>query len=189
MIGSQRRPELAATKAPSAIDIAWSAGIYEGEGTCRNTCKTKTGFMLSVVQKDPELLYRLRDWFGGSVRLMGSGVYTWDACGDRARVFMGVTYPFFTARRKAQVDATGALVFFGCTPQSGLTVEEVQARLTSFNTAEKSKTWLGGAGSARAKERYRIKCQNPVWVAQQRQKRLELSSRKEKAQRNLFAIA
>jgi len=35
------KPELAPTKVPSTIDIAWAAGVYEGEGSCRNCGKRK----------------------------------------------------------------------------------------------------------------------------------------------------
>src|SRR5271170_6920004 len=101
------RPDLDATKVPSLIDIAWSAGIYEGEGCCRLAGKTKRGLMIQVAQKDPELLYRLRDWFGGSVKFAHCStvpadqqVYSWSACGDRARIFLALIYSFMTARRK-----------------------------------------------------------------------------------------
>jgi hypothetical protein len=100
------KPELDATKVPTALDIAWSAGIYEGEGTCRLCGHTKRGFMVSVAQKDPELLYRLRDWFGGSIRgVSKSGCHNWEICGDRARIFVALIYAVLTSRRKIQADA------------------------------------------------------------------------------------
>ena len=88
-------------------------GIFEGEGHCRLCGKTNRGFMVSAVQKDPELLYRLRDWFGGAANGHGKnrGIHVWDCCGDRGRLFIALVYRFMTARRMVQIDATGALDF------------------------------------------------------------------------------
>ena len=100
------------TKSPTPIDIAWAAGIFEGEGSCNAGGHNKRSFSATVSQKDPELLYRLRDLFGGGVRQYHVGdqgrfeVYHWTCCGDRGRVFLAAIYPFLTARRKAQIDAT-----------------------------------------------------------------------------------
>jgi hypothetical protein len=141
------RPELDPTKVPSALDIAWAAGIYEGEGTCRNCGKTKRGFMVSVTQKDPEILYRLRIWFGGSVRDngAGAGVHTWDICGDRARIFTALTYEFLTVRRKTQVDATGCLEFLGGRSPISLSIDELKDQLLAYYEAHRGTTWRGNA--------------------------------------------
>jgi hypothetical protein len=127
------RPDLDATKVPSAIDIAWSTGIYEGEGTCR-LAGVRRGLMASVVQKDPEILYRLRDWFGGSVRDNGAKIdcHTWDICGDRCRVFLALCYSFLSARRKVQVDKTNALEFMSGMSPAGLSQSDLQGRLVAF---------------------------------------------------------
>src|ERR1700733_5848744 len=96
-----------ATKKPTAIDVAWAAGIYEGEGCCVKAGKNKQAFSVMVSQKDPELLYRLKEWFGGRVTLYKNGVgkkdsnfqvYHWLVCGDRGRVFLACIFPFMTAR-------------------------------------------------------------------------------------------
>jgi len=106
-----------AIKKPTAIDVAWSAGIYEGEGSCCKAGNNNQSFVVLVSQKDPEILYRLKDWFGGNVTLYKNGVgkkgsnfevYHWRICGDRGRVFLGCIYPFLTARRKSQIDTTSA---------------------------------------------------------------------------------
>jgi hypothetical protein len=105
-----------ATKVPTAIDVAWAAGIYEGEGSCGKAGHNGKSFNVCVPQKYPELLYRLKDLFGGRVTLYENGVgkggkfqvYHWSICGDRARVFLGCIYPFLTARRKAQIESTSA---------------------------------------------------------------------------------
>lgn len=100
--------KLEPTKVPTAMDVAWSAGIYEGEGCCQ--CSGRGRFGLRVTQKDPEILYRLRDWFGGSITRQGV-CKVWLACGDRARYFIALIYPFLTARRRFQVDSAQALEF------------------------------------------------------------------------------
>lgn len=112
----KNNPALDATKVPTAIDIAWAAGFWEGEGSCRRT-KTR-GISITAVQKDSESLYRLREFFGGNVRFARCATippeqqcHVWECCGDRARLFMAVIYSFLTARRKAQIDATRALEF------------------------------------------------------------------------------
>ena len=100
-----------AVKKPTAIDVAWAAGIYEGEGCCVKAGNSYNSFSVMVSQKDPELLYRLKEFFGGRVTQYKNGkfdVYHWVVCGDRGRVFLGCIYPFLTARRKAQIENTTA---------------------------------------------------------------------------------
>jgi hypothetical protein len=112
-IVKQDRKGLDAVRRPTAIEIAWAAGIYEGEGSC---VATRTSFGVSVSQKDPELLYRLRDLFGGNVSHYNNRIFNkkicpishWNISGDRGRTFIGAIYPFLTARRKEQIDATSA---------------------------------------------------------------------------------
>lgn len=126
--------ELDATKMPTEIDIAWAAGIFEGEGHCRLCGNTNRGFMASVVQKDTELLYRLRDWFGGSVNRQGrkNDIHVWDCCGDRGRLFIALIYKFMTARRKVQIDATRALDFLDGRSSDGLSVAQLKGELNLY---------------------------------------------------------
>jgi len=117
MIVRKDKSDLDATKIPTALDVAWAAGIYEGEGTCAASGTAGRSFSVTVTQKDPELLYRLRDLFGGGIKLYNVGnqrrfeCYHWVICGDRARAFLGAIYPFLTGRRRAQIDTTSASVF------------------------------------------------------------------------------
>jgi hypothetical protein len=113
-------PRINATKQPSALDIAWAAGIYEGEGTCcmKPTTRNIKGRIykgqsdyLSVTQRDQEILYRLRDFFGGSVyeyMVAGNPCSRWTIHGQRARNFAEAIYPWLSARRKAQIDKVHA---------------------------------------------------------------------------------
>jgi hypothetical protein len=99
---------------PTELEIAWAAGIYEGEGSCNTTAKRSNTFSVQVTQKDPELLYKMRDLFGGSVKEYNNGgfmIHHWRTSGNKGRVFLACIYPFLTARRKAQIDATGARTF------------------------------------------------------------------------------
>jgi hypothetical protein len=136
-------PALDATKVPTAIDIAWAAGIYEGEGSARLCGRGKRSLHVGIPQKDPEILYRLRDWFGGSVGKPSGGnpCYHFDICGDRARIFLALVYHFLSVRRKTQVDATNALEFLRGASPSGMTMDQLKERVISFNDEEKSKKW------------------------------------------------
>jgi hypothetical protein len=135
------QPELNATKSASALDIAWSAGIWEGEGCIR--LLRKRGVEVTVVQKDTELLYRLRDWFGGSIRPQGtkSGCSVWSLCGDRARLFIALIFPYLTARRRKQVDAAGALEFMSGESTCGMSQEQINERLYVYYQADTKKKW------------------------------------------------
>jgi hypothetical protein len=128
------KPGLQPRLTPSDLDIAWAAGVYEGEGSCSKGGHGKRSFVLSVAQKDPEVLYRLRDLFGGSVREypnnrgnLATGnqpftIFAWRLCGDGARMFVAMTYSYLTARRKQQVDDTRIrefLDYVGNVPREG----------------------------------------------------------------------
>lgn len=115
---------------PTDLDVAWAAGIYEGEGSCVAGGNGGRSFAVRVNQKDPEMLYRMKDLFGGSIKLYDEekkgrvngrfSLYAWTVCGDRARTFLGSIYPYLTSRRKAQIDATSAgrfLQIVGVVPQ------------------------------------------------------------------------
>lgn len=104
-------------KTPTALDIAWAAGIYEGEGSCVKSGVKGASFTVLITQKDPELLYRMRDMFGGGIRQYNVGkgkrfmCHHWTLCGDKARVFLASIYSYLTARRKAQIENTPAQTF------------------------------------------------------------------------------
>lgn len=98
---------------PSSADVIFAAGFYEGEGSC-HAFKTSAGVEVDVCQKDPEVLYRLRDLFGGSVvlhaRKKGQETrwHRWALCGERARTFLKMIYPYLSSRRKTQIERTTA---------------------------------------------------------------------------------
>ena len=87
-----------ATRSPTVCDIAWAAGVFEGEGTC--------GYWgsASVTQKDTWVLIRLKALFGGSIqRNYSNGCSRWSATGTRARGFLMTVYLFLSPKRKLQV--------------------------------------------------------------------------------------
>lgn len=108
------KPGLEATKSPTAFDIVWAAGLYEGEGTCTRSGSNKKfprGFttQASISQKDKWVLERCRELFGGSISTRGSSgikqgeISTWRVSGPRARGFLMTIYKFLSPRRKEQV--------------------------------------------------------------------------------------
>lgn len=98
--------KLAPTLQPTILDIAWAAGIYEGEGTYGKN----NGICIS--QKDPWILYRLRALFGGTVAAKSPYVtnfgvdqemYRWTLYGPRARGFVYTIFTFLSPRRRSQI--------------------------------------------------------------------------------------
>ena len=106
--GNQKRVEACIQAAPAIehprlLDIAWAAGLYEGEGTC---CTSGRGsFTVQITQKDTEILEKMQRLFGGYVYLRKSGVSAWQACGARARGFGFTIFSFLSQRRRAQLEA------------------------------------------------------------------------------------
>jgi hypothetical protein len=138
-----QKSELLPIKTPSAIEVAWAAGVYEGEGTIRqqrySTCTAQ------VVQKDPEILYKLRDWFGGRVRMAHSKsvpvekqCYMWTCFGDMGRLFIIQIYGFLSTRRRAQVDATRTFDFLGGIAPEGVSLEAAKQMLHDFHVSKLS---------------------------------------------------
>lgn len=111
---------LDAIRVPGEPEIAFFAGFFEGEGSATPSRKYES-LSVKVNQKDPEMLYRMRELWGGSVKFWvtrnkkasptfegyeswRNPIYQWTITGDRARLFLRQIYPFLSSRRKAQVD-------------------------------------------------------------------------------------
>jgi hypothetical protein len=95
-------PTLAPTTKPSMLDIAWAAGIYEGEGWCSSP--RRTDFQMAVCQKDRWLCAKMRALFGGSVHPKhGYNAWWWRLSGPRARGFAYTIFTFLSPRRRAQI--------------------------------------------------------------------------------------
>jgi hypothetical protein len=87
-------------------DIAWAAGIYEGEGSCNKHDGTQ---VVSVPQKDRWILDRLQAKFGGRIDWkkpcgpIGNGVFRWRLSGVRARGFLQTIFILLSPRRREQI--------------------------------------------------------------------------------------
>jgi hypothetical protein len=82
------------------MDIAWAAGIYEGEGNARK--HRRIGSQVRISQKDPWILIRLKKMFGGSILKTNIGIHVLGLHGARARGFLMTIYKFLSPRRKMQ---------------------------------------------------------------------------------------
>ncbi len=102
-------PDHSASRVPTHADVAWAAGVYEGEGAVL-TPKSKYGTrkpVVSLVQKDDWLCNELRAIFGGTVRVYakpdGRKFNYWRLTGARAIAFLLVIYKFLSPRRQQQI--------------------------------------------------------------------------------------
>jgi hypothetical protein len=99
-------PRTAPTSTPSLMDIAWAAGLYEGEGSCCRAGKSTarwSGLMVRISQKDTECLLKLQRLFGGTIGSETGGACSWGLCGVRARGFILTIYTLLTQRRRKQI--------------------------------------------------------------------------------------
>jgi hypothetical protein len=183
---------------PTELDIAWAAGIYEGEGSCNTAVKHKSAFTVQITQKDPEFLYKLRDLFGGSVKGYDNGgfwIHHWRTSGNKARVFLGSIYPFLTVRRKTQIDATGARYFLNdaahlisaqrtspeCPIYSSLWEWIEQKEVESRKQAKEFKT-------KRMNQHYAENSKNPDFMEKRRQWTAAWRARKKQEQQNVVEM-
>jgi len=97
-----RNPAAKATVHPSTIDVAWAAGIYEGEG---HVDYSKNNLRACVTQKEEWLLEKLLLLFGGAIYNRNSrSTSAWYLNGARAWGFLTTIYAFLGPRRKKQID-------------------------------------------------------------------------------------
>lgn len=92
---------------PSLLEIAWAAGIYEGEGWVGGQSA------IGLTQKDPYIVERLQALFGGSLRPRKNGNYdplmVWTLSGPRARGFAMTIYSLLSPRRQEQLVRGGLI--------------------------------------------------------------------------------
>ena len=98
-------------------DIAWSAGIYEGEGNCKLvTFKNKHAPRkyirptIVVSSTDLDVLEKLKRLWGGSIWAVKKWnpkskkqLYYWTLTFRKARNFVSAIYPYLMERRKKQL--------------------------------------------------------------------------------------
>lgn len=89
------------TQRPTTKDICFAAGFYEGDGSCQS------GGYVQISQKDPEVLHKLRAFFGGKIlkykASSGLYYYKWCVSGPRGRGFLLTIYSLMTTRRQTQI--------------------------------------------------------------------------------------
>lgn len=93
----------------TTLDIAWAAGIFEGEGSVQAHWQKSKGYRppafpaVTVDQKDWWLVLRLQKLFGGVTAQYGDGrYYRWTLRGPNALGFMLTIYQFLSPRRQEQ---------------------------------------------------------------------------------------
>lgn len=89
------------------LDIAWAAGIWEGEGSIWGARPSRPSFAVNVTQKDRWILDKLKELFGGGVYLRSPNsknvCHTWTCSGPRAFGFIYTIFSFLSPRRREQV--------------------------------------------------------------------------------------
>ena len=88
------------------MQIAWAAGLFEGEGSCTRARHGSQNVHLG--QKDRWVCDRMKALFGGSIgerQMNGSPFYEWHISGARARGFLMTMFTFLSPRRQEQVTA------------------------------------------------------------------------------------
>ena len=142
MAGKKKTQSVEPVRTPTDIDVAWIAGLYEGEGTCYGH-KNSGRISVGIYQKDPEILYWCMEMFGGWISLMRPGqeheCHVWNLGGDNARLFLQAIYPFMSARRKVQIDRTSFLRFTGCIKNTRPEMSEQRTEARSVMTASQKK--------------------------------------------------
>ena len=105
-----RKKSLDATEVPTELDIAWAAGIFEGEGwLTKLKAHTELVAVGQMIDKSDWLLTRLKALFGGSIYCSGregknKNYRAWHIHGGRAREFLAMVYPFLSPYRKEQIE-------------------------------------------------------------------------------------
>ncbi len=122
---------------PSALDLAYAAGILDGEGSVVLTRNRKNRWpspQVSISSNDYELMLWLRERFGGSVvkthpRKPEHAVsYEWKVTDRKALGFLTLVRPYLVIERK-KVRADLLLeAYLACTPRNGRYTDEMRLR-------------------------------------------------------------
>ena len=106
--GRQRQSQaLSIFVAPTRENIAWAAGIFEGEGSFAHSGLRR--IRATVSQKDEWILLRLQQFFGGAIALVHRNdgkpnYFTWTVTGSSARWFIASIESWLSPRRRAQLE-------------------------------------------------------------------------------------
>lgn len=110
----KHRDVLDPIREPTVVEIAWAAGFLEGEGHFRRRVNSGLGAHgsehASASQVHPEPLYKLQEYFGGTISKINrekwnikNEIFVWHVSGERARVVMRTIQPFMSPWRQAQI--------------------------------------------------------------------------------------
>lgn len=187
----QEPQSLLPTAEPTREDLLFFAGFYEGEGcACPGKGKGKGGCIVQVPQRDPEMLYKGRSFWGGSVRkINGRECWAWVMSGDRARLFLQAIYPFLSARRKVQIENANAFTLSGIRglDVGGIDADRAIARAQMTESQKHSETvtrWARShkekvneiAARCRDKNREKINARQRARRREMREQKLESSN-------------
>src|SRR5262245_20057823 len=98
-------PRVLPIRSPGIATIYWAAGFYEGEGSCSVLTDGVRGYktmVVSMTQKDPQVLLMLRDYFGGTI-YSDRGVSKLVMRGAIGRGFVMTIFKLLSTRRKKQI--------------------------------------------------------------------------------------
>ena len=93
------------TMSPTALDTAYAAGIFDGEGSlyayiAGGSDRTSLVFGVSIGQKNDVLLYWLKERFGGGVYRSKSYIPRWVVTTNKAAEFLRIIRPYLVVRGK-----------------------------------------------------------------------------------------
>lgn len=118
---------------PTLMEIAWAAGIYEGEG-CASVIKLRSNnctMSVIITQKDRWLLDKMRDLFGGYVfYTIKRDYWTLTISGPTARGFLMTIFKFMSPRRKDQITKAFHMVDSLPTHYYDAEIEKLELELT-----------------------------------------------------------
>lgn len=101
---------------PTTLEIAWVAGLYEGEGHCGPKIGGKGALRSCIVQKDPWVLEKVQQFYGGGIykrnqRLNGKwfNCHVLQLSGGPTRALLADILPHLSPRRTSQAQTALSL--------------------------------------------------------------------------------
>jgi hypothetical protein len=104
----------------SAEEIAWAAGLFEGEGTITHARRRSPGLLVAVTMTDEDVVRRFDEvvdrgkvygpYSPPSYRDRWKPFWRWQATGDAAHDVLDLIGPWLSPRRIAQARLRGVLI-------------------------------------------------------------------------------
>lgn len=92
------------------IDVAWAAGVFEGEGSFNFDSRTGQSSGVRIQMTDLDVLEKMQSLFGGTIGTAYEAKGNWKKCyywylgSISADNFVKEIYPYLMSRRKARAD-------------------------------------------------------------------------------------